>query len=425
MIELGLARISQLIKHTPLKWRAIHVAGTNGKGTVTAYLSALLKEGGILTGRFTSPHLIDRWDCISVNESTVSESLFKRIEDEVKTRNREFRIGASEFELLTATAFEIFNRERVSVGVVEVGLGGRLDATNVLDASDVIVSIITKIGLDHQNLLGTTLEAIATEKGGIIKQGVPIAIDGTNDSEVLDALRICAARTKSPATVVTPESSPDVFKFLKPYFGQLDMDPHQRANLLLAVHGMALAHKPLQLAKPLPDLLHVIPYVQWHGRLQMISIEKLTRRQAGVLLDGAHNLQSAEVLSAHVDRKLRYSSEPVTWVLAASKGKNVQELVGCLVKPGDNVIAAQFGSVDGMPWVKSVNTTEIIAAANDIDGIGQVVPSHSAKDTLSLLKLATEIAGQRPLVIAGSLYLVSDVLHVLRDGAHATVTEPQ
>jgi dihydrofolate synthase len=105
MIELGLSRISQLVKQTPLTWKAVHIAGTNGKGSVASYLSGLLQRGGIRTGRFTSPHLIDRWDCIVIDEKTVSKALFNHVEGEVKARNEAHEIGASEFELLTATAF--------------------------------------------------------------------------------------------------------------------------------------------------------------------------------------------------------------------------------------------------------------------------------------------------------------------------------
>lgn len=187
MIELGISRIARLLQQTPLSWKAIHVAGTNGKGSISAYLSRLLAAGGIRCGRFTSPHLVDRWDCITIDEKVVQESLFRQIEASVKLRDQDLGIGASEFELLTATAFEIFNHERVEVGVVEVGMGGRRDATNVLD--NVLVSVISKIGLDHQALLGDSIEQIAREKAGILKPDVPCVIDGTNSVEVLKTIQ--------------------------------------------------------------------------------------------------------------------------------------------------------------------------------------------------------------------------------------------
>src|SRR4051812_42901739 len=130
MIELGLGRISRLLRHTPQPWKAIHVSGTNGKGSICAYLSAMLHASGVRCGRFTSPHLIDRWDCITIDEQPVRESIFREAEALVMKRNEVEKIEASEFELLTATAFEVFYKEKVEMGVIEVGLGGRLDATN-------------------------------------------------------------------------------------------------------------------------------------------------------------------------------------------------------------------------------------------------------------------------------------------------------
>src|SRR6187402_2890767 len=120
MIELGLARISRLLSFTPQPWKAIHVAGTNGKGSICAYLSAMLKASGVRCGRFTSPHLIDRWDCITINEQTVQEGTFRAAERLVNTRNNAGKIEASEFELLTATAFEVFQQEKIEMGVIEV-----------------------------------------------------------------------------------------------------------------------------------------------------------------------------------------------------------------------------------------------------------------------------------------------------------------
>ncbi len=150
MIDLGLARISQLLRYTPQTWKAVHVAGTNGKGSICAYLSAMLQASGARCGRFTSPHLVDRWDCIAVDGRPVSEALFREAEAVVRGRDSADRIGATSFELLTATAFEIFRRAGVDFGVVEVGLGGALDATNAM--AHKAVAVISKIGLDPPGL---------------------------------------------------------------------------------------------------------------------------------------------------------------------------------------------------------------------------------------------------------------------------------
>ena len=183
MIDLGLARIGRLLQATPQSWRAIHVAGTNGKGSICAYLSAALRSNGLSCGRFTSPHLIDRWDCINVNGRAVSETVFRDVEKAVRQRDQAESLGATEFELLAATAFGVFQREKVEVGVVEVGLGGKLDATNALRHK--VVTVIAKIGLDHQSFLGNTLEEIALQKAGIMRPGVPCVVDGSNHPSCL------------------------------------------------------------------------------------------------------------------------------------------------------------------------------------------------------------------------------------------------
>ncbi|KAI2830177.1 hypothetical protein CBS147343_835 [Aspergillus niger] len=317
MIELGLSRIVRLLQQTPLTWKAIHIAGTNGKGSISAYLSHLLSTGGVRCGRFTSPHLIDRWDCITIGEKVVQESLFRQIEARVKLRDQTLGIGASEFELLTATAFEIFNHERVDIGVVEVGMGGRLDATNIL--TDVLVSVIAKIGLDHQFLLGDTIEEIAREKAGIMKSGVPCVVDGTNSVEVLRTLEGHIKELGIDAIFTRPDTPEYHSPSLGQLFATLDLLPHQRANMSCAVSALKLA---LPRFRPDIDVDALVPQlskVEWPARLQKILLKPLVDREEPVLLDGAHNTQSAEVLGEYVDYKLRPQGTNVTWVLAASR----------------------------------------------------------------------------------------------------------
>ncbi len=436
MIELGLARISQLVKYTPLKWKAIHIAGTNGKGSVAAYLAALLSEGGLRTGRFTSPHLIDIWDCIAINDKPVYKDVFHDVEAAIKARNNDLKIGASEFELLTATAFEIFNCKHVDIGVIEVGLGGRLDATNVLPPSRVILSVITKIGLDHQALLGNTLTEIATEKGGIIKPGVPCLVDGTNDPEVLAALEACVTKARSEwlknEVWVTPrELTLKERQALDMVERKLDLEPHQKANLRLAVDTLSYVCKLYPLDKPLSSLIESVPNIRWPGRLQMINLKPLVGRAEDVLLDGAHNLQSAEALGKYVQRKVRQPGQSITWVLAMSKGKSIEDMLRCLIQPGDVLIATQFGPVDGMPWVESARAEEILGGAQRLTKEISDGGSGTVKTVQEALIHATKIAKGGHLIIAGSLYLVSDVLRLLRDatrleaGSEATQSRPE
>lgn len=404
MIELGLSRITQLLKYTPQTWRAIHVAGTNGKGTICAYLSSMLGASGVRTGRFTSPHLIDRWDCITIGDSPVSESVFKEAEALVKKRDRDDGIGASEFELLTATAFEVFQREKIEMGVIEVGLGGRLDATNAM--SNKAVTVISKIGLDHQSFLGNTIEEIARQKAGIMRPGVPCVVDKSNSPAVLGVIRDYAKEIGSTVVLSSTESS-----FLDD-LSEGDYEPHQWQNLACAYTAFHLAYTKLN--SPLHRLLPAIQSINWPGRLQTLDARSITGRQRPILLDGAHNVQSAEVLARYVDNRLRPGSEKVTWILAATQGKELGGILTSILRPGDCVAAVQYGPVDSMPWVTAMPAEEILAAAS-IAGIETSQLYNAGAELWNALRWATAAANNGPLVVAGSLYLVSDVLRLLRD----------
>jgi folylpolyglutamate synthase/dihydrofolate synthase len=401
MIDLGLARVGRLLRYTPQPWRAIHVAGTNGKGSICAYLSSMLRAAGIRSGQFSSPHLIDRWDCITIDQHAVRESLFLDAEGLVARRDHAEGIHASEFERLTATAFGVFAREKIEVGVVEVGLGGRLDATNTLHNK--AVTVISKIGLDHQSFLGNTIQEIAREKAGIMMPGVPCVLDRSNPPAVREVVEEHAREIGTKVILSSVEPS------LRDELAQAHLPPHQWENL-------ACAHTAFRVAfpdQPLHQLAAAIQNVSWPGRLQTLGIQSLTSREETVLLDGAHNTQSAEVLGSYVDERLRKGGK-TTWVLAASQGKELEGILKPLLHPGDRVAAVQFGPVDGMPWVEAMAPQEILAAASAA-GVDAALLHNAGSDVSGALRWAVDVAEGGPLIIAGSLYLVSDVLRLLRD----------
>ncbi|KAI0400208.1 FolC bifunctional protein [Xylaria palmicola] len=395
MIELGLARITALLRNTPQTWKAIHVAGTNGKGSICAYLNAMLRANRVSCGRFTSPHLVDRWDCITINDAAVSEDRFRHFEELVKSRNEEQRLGASEFELLAATAFEIFEAEKVEFGVIEVGLGGRLDATNALKYKT--MTIIAKIGLDHQYFLGNTLEEIALQKAGIIRPKVPCVVDASNPPYVLDVIQ-----SQADAVGATVKRADLQSAGLGSNLSE-QLEPHQRQNLLCAYEAFRLAC-PANVM-PRHELLSVAAGAIWPGRLQLTSIENITGRTEPVLLDGAHNPQSADVLSTFVEKRLRVNGQSVTWVLAASSGKDISEILKVLIRNGDNIATVEFGPVDGMPWVRPMRSATILDTVDDL-GITISARQNTQADITTGLDWATKVSHGGPLVIAGSLYLV-------------------
>ena len=400
MIELGLSRTHRLLATTPLPWRAIHVAGTNGKGSVCAYVSAMLNHYNqstlrrstghrpLLHGRFTSPHLVDRWDCITLNDITVDKSLFDRVEASVHQRNDIQRIGASEFELLTATAFEIFTLAEVDVGVIEVGMGGRLDATNILgtrvEAEGVkdraisrplpLATAITSIGLDHQNFLGDTITKIAREKAGILKQGVP-AVVAADDAEALETITACAsaAGVSELLCVTAVTTTRDIWVqnggadrsdvSLAPVHPRWPNGAIAVHLIWKALHGLGRLRGCTESAKieAMTELSCIPQRTQWPGRLQQIDLVSLTGIEGHAVLDGAHNAQSAQLLSSFA--RARAEGRAVHWVLAASEGKDIGQILDILVQSDDAVSAVEFGPVEGMPWVKAKVASAIRAEA--------------------------------------------------------------
>lgn len=468
MIELGLQHISRLLSNTPLRWRAVHVAGTNGKGSTCAYVSAMLQaynrseyrlkrgQEPIRHGRFTSPHLVDRWDCISTSSPDgeslrpVSSELFHQVEKSVLTRCQKENLKATEFEILTATAFEAFNQSALDVAVVEVGVGGRLDSTNIIGqpvedntgaSKDVgvnelrpkpLVTAIAKIGMDHQGLLGDTIEAIAYEKAGIIKPGVPVVFDSSNDPQVQTVLKEVAEKNASPIVDRSVINMPDI---------PSNWPAHTRQNMEVAFLATWTALIFMGRLQPLPfgskrddgaiqdlqaAMLKTAEQTVFPGRQEWIDISSLTGRKELVLLDGAHNPQSAHVLANKVHEirtateggsgETGLGSDPITWVVAMSKGKPLTDFWEPLLKPGDNVFAVEFGPVDGMPWVQPTPTSGILESAKTVVSELGITEGHGL-DIVGALQAASAAGEKTPgkkLVIAGSLYLVGDVHRHLR-----------
>ncbi|KAI9664465.1 MAG: folylpolyglutamate synthase [Bathelium mastoideum] len=416
-IQLGLARIQRLLKHTELPWRAIHVAGTNGKGSICAFASAMLKASSVKTGRFTSPHIVDRWDCIAIDDQPIAESVFREVEDRVKWRDATENIQATAFELLTATAFEIFSREKVQVGVVEVGMGGKLDATNVLERP--LATVISKIGLDHQEFLGDTMEAIAREKAGILKPSVPCVVDGTNEHSVKTVISAVAKEVGASPLHFTEHAFED-------YQESTAMGLERRARYRLENYECAKQAVMLAVKQLLPSLtLSLQDYdslesAHLPGRMQRLGIRQLTGRRQPVLLDGAHNPQSAALLSEQVEdyRKSAHQGGadrrpwPITWVLAVKEGKDITKILRCLIQPGDKVVTTAFGAVDGMSWVNATPPQTLLQVTAQICRIDK--QSAAKDDLLEALILASSLANEEPLVVAGSLYLVGDILRILK-----------
>ncbi|KAL8356054.1 hypothetical protein RB601_001376 [Gaeumannomyces tritici] len=409
MIKLGLGRISQLANlNSQHLWKTVHVAGTNGKGSICAYISRLLRlHESLKVGEFTSPALIDSWDGIKLQGRPISEQTFTKAWKAVGLTDTEKNVQATEFERMTAAAIEVFQEELVDYAVVEAGLGGATDATNVLDNK--AVTVISMIGLDHQQLLGDTIQEIALNKAGIMRKGVPCVVDVRNPPEVKEVLQRHAREVGTEITISKVPLSL-VWRLVK-----MGVPGHKIGNMACAIYAYYLLQGQQPSSQPASPLrlLRSIQNMTVPGRLQKINLGALATHgaRAEALLDGAHNVESAKVLAGYVNRCLRgpKNLDAVTWVLSMSAGKDHDAIIKTILRPQDHVIATEFGELPDMPWVKPEAAANILTLA-DRPGF-----EGSRLCELNPVK-AVQIALSRKeqVVIAGSLYLVRHLLRELR-----------
>ncbi|KAG7925960.1 hypothetical protein KL925_003722 [Ogataea polymorpha] len=411
-IDLQLNRVKTLLSKLDFSptFKVVHIAGTNGKGSVSSYVSHVLTAQGIRNGRLNSPHLLYKWDSVQINDKAVPQRDFAAAEEHVREVDHRDNINCTEFEVLTCTALHMFNAKRVRVAVLETGLGGRLDATNVLAAANTLCTAITKIGLDHEHLLGSTLEKIAYEKAGIIKEGVPCVVDGSNKGSVLRTIEHLA-RKKGSEYLPVSDSPAQKFERLGACLGDFRTNlqgEYQQMNLSVALGILNVISRSLPIGKDAVEL--GIKNTSWPGRLQKLNL-KLRSDEVPVLLDGAHNSEAAEQLSKYLGSS---RSTGVTFVIAMTSGKDVSGLLQPLIKPQDTVIFTRFSEpVDGMPWIESYSPEELFNKAR------LTVDSTIQPNLEAALSAAQNT--QKPIVICGSLYLVAEVLRLhLRNGGVQT-----
>ncbi len=349
-VNLGLERIQRLLAdlgNPQTKVPIIHVAGTNGKGSVCAYLSAILTAAGYRVGRYISPHLVDWTERISLNEQPIAREEFISLLAQVKAAIDPAAPCPTQFEVITAAAWLYFAQQQVDIAVMEVGLGGRLDATNVCDRP--LVSIITSISWEHWQHLGPTIAHIAREKAGILKPGCP-AICGPlpPDAQKVVENRIaelnCPAIFPKPArfiehnSVNPPVISEDNFlphqpqwavyeniKYPLPLLGEV-----QLTNSALAIAAIkVLQGQGWQISDQ--QIADGMGKTRWPGRLQWVNWSHSGTR---LLVDGAHNAAAAQVLRQYVDQ---ISPQPVNWVMGMLSTKDHPGIFKALLRPGDRL----------------------------------------------------------------------------------------
>ena len=358
-IKLGLENISKLcaaLGHPERSFKSLHVAGTNGKGSVTAMAHAALVSGDLRAARFVSPHLVDLAERFVIGTEPVATGELEVVARDVldcadRLRSTgELEVHPTFFEATTAMAFELFRRARVDVAVIEVGLGGRFDSTNVVPA---VAGSITSIGLDHQEFLGDTIGAIAFEKAGIIKPAMPVVLGAVPDearhviaavaadqrAELIDAWGGVNVWTqledgRARVTLQTPADQ----------YGPLTLGlrgEHQIGNALVAVRLLEAARRTgIGISKSAFE--RGLTEVSWPGRLELIELSNGAR----VLLDAAHNVDGAGALASYLKR---WHPERPVLVLGMMRDKDVGGIIEALLPAVSTVIATAAETPRALP----------------------------------------------------------------------------
>ena len=399
-IKLGLATMTALMVQLGMpqtRYRTLHIAGTNGKGSTAAMAAALLQVAGYRVGLYTSPHLVEFRERICVNGEMIAESQVAQLTEQLQTLCQP-DLSPTFFEYTTAMAFQHFADSGVDVAVLEVGLGGRFDATNVVTP---MACAVTTISLDHQEYLGTTLSSIAFEKAGIIKPGVPVVL-GRLEDDAWRTIKQVARERQAPVFRLnkdfrTEGEGPQQFSYrgLGMQYDGLTCTLEGRHQLDNAACALALlgAAAPQGIAVTAEAVRAGLRAVNWAGRLEVVD------RRPTILLDGAHNPAAATALAdylMHSDRS--HPFHPVVLVLGMMRDKDHRDFVEPLRGLVDEVVLTQAD----LP--RSATAQELRASLEGLLPHTHVVPSLS-----DAMALARQLATPDGLVcVTGSLMLVGE-----------------
>lgn len=386
------------------KYPSVLVAGTNGKGSVCAMLTRILSLHGLRVGLFTSPHLVRVEERIRVGERLIParnfcrhlSTLRERIEELVASKK--LPSPPTYFEHLTCLAFLYFEEQKVDMAVLEVGMGGRFDATNVVVPH---VSIITTISGEHQKFLGETLSQIAFEKAGIVKSGVPV-VCGVENGEAFETIKKRAEELQAPFVgVFSKQGCFEVHKNEKGYsfvyrtgkeiytFSPSLRGEHQGRNAAVAIAAaeqLSSSWRKLEKEK----IVEGIEKANWKGRLEVVSLKPL------VILDGAHNCEGAQALKKYVED---FCPSPLILLFAVMRDKEIARMADILFPLADKVILTQF------PFFRAAEPEEILSAAKKFQDRILLVPKVD-----QALETALHSAGPNGCVlVTGSIYFLGEL----------------
>lgn len=383
--KLGLERIRAVLAalgDPQRAYRVVHVAGTNGKGSTCAMIEAGLRATGVRTGLFTSPHLVEPTERIQVDGTPVSTEQFQQAFQVVHdcAERLDLDCHPTYFETVTAMAFWLFRELGVETAVVETGLGGRLDATNVVEP---VLTVITPIDFDHEAYLGHTLEAIAGEKGGILKAGVPAVFAKQRP----EAAAVLEARAEELGVPVTRAEELEIRDL------EIDSRGSRFSGIVCPLAGEHQVDNAVTAALALRALgvsTDGIALAQWPGRLEYVA------PNPDILLDGAHNPAGARALARYLERF--FPNRRIWMVYGAMRDKAVEEVTGILFPLASELI---FPVLDSSRALRPEALVELAGrgqAAASIAGTMEILKNRAEQEDIS----------DDVVVITGSLFLVGE-----------------
>jgi dihydrofolate synthase / folylpolyglutamate synthase len=391
------------------KFQAIHIAGTNGKGTVCGILHSILQQAGFKTGLYTSPHLVEFNERIKINNICISDKELLELLNDIDCLAGRFAKTNRQltfFEFTTAAAFEYFKRQQIDIAIVETGMGGRLDATNVLNP---LLSVITAVDIEHTQYLGKTIKEIAREKGGIIKRNIPV-ITGQLAEEALQIVTEIADANNSPIIKANDvlsvqrkqqncRSQKIVMETTNRFIGTATLPvigAKAAEDAAIAVAALEILEQLIGVEIPNNSIKNGLKNLNIQARCQLISDDP------PILLDGAHNPQAAHWL-AHTIKEL-FKRKPVGIIIGMCSDKNLKGFLKQLSKTASRCWAVGFDNE------RSLNPSEIAKTAEQLN-----IPAKKANLQQALneaAKWAKENNGA--VCITGSFILCGEVLKLYR-----------
>lgn len=407
----GLERTYKLLEHLGNPERdlkLIHIAGTNGKGSTTSMITEILMGEGYKVGMYTSPFIEEFEERIQINRNNILKESLAILMDEIKVAvDKVIEAGynhPTEFEIITVLMLLYFKKENIDFGVIEVGLGGTLDSTNVIKP---IIQVITSISFDHTNLLGNTLEKIAREKAGIIKRGIPTVIYPQQE-EVLKVIKNKCFEMDSELYIANNENLKfkNIVNLDKPYQllkynNEIDillplLGEHQIINLSVAMQAIEVLNNKNIIDISIANIVKSIKNVSWKGRLEVLS------NNPYVVIDGAHNIQGIKTLSRNIKKYFKY--ENLYLILGILADKDVEEMIKIITPMAKKVYSVTPNSIRG----------ELAESLKD--EVSKFNKNCKAFDKYEEAYLeALNDASEKDLILAsGSLYMIGDMRKIIR-----------